>query len=100
VTISKLGDNKMKTILEYAKFYAKKGLHVFPVYWITDEGICSCKKGSECTSPGKHPITKNGYKDATTDDYTISLKNAPKYIQKFIKENNVNVGYKNKTVII
>jgi hypothetical protein len=57
--------------LKYALNYAKRGLHVVPLHWITDEGICSCKKGSECTSPGKHPITKNGCKDASVDSDTI-----------------------------
>jgi hypothetical protein len=37
---------------------------VFPCHWI-DHGGCSC--GANCPSPGKHPLTRNGVKDATRD---------------------------------
>src|SRR5262249_24726224 len=42
-----------------------------PVYSIRPEGVCSCRQGSECSSPGKHPITANGFKNATTNEATI-----------------------------
>lgn len=38
----------------------------FPCWW-TDEGRCACPKGAECSSPGKHPLTSSGVKDATED---------------------------------
>ena len=50
--------------------YASLGWHVFPCYSIV-RGRCGCSKGISCTSPGKHPRTHNGVKDATTDTETI-----------------------------
>src|SRR5262245_43881597 len=43
-----------------------RGWQVIPIYAIVD-GVCSCARGAECTSPGKHPITSRGLKDATLD---------------------------------
>lgn len=55
--------------LEYALHYASLGWGVFPAHTIK-AGVCSCSN-PDCTSPGKHPRTKNGLKDATIDRYTI-----------------------------
>ena len=49
--------------------YAKRGWYVFPAYGITATG-CECGD-AECEKPGKHPATKNGFKDATTDEEQI-----------------------------
>jgi len=43
---------------------------VFPVHGIDDQGRCTCQKAG-CTTPGKHPRTRRGFKDATTDAATI-----------------------------
>src|SRR5215831_2198048 len=53
--------------------YAKRGVKVFPVFGVTNDGCCRCKKPT-CGSAGKHPIgalAPNGFKDATTDPATI-----------------------------
>jgi putative DNA primase/helicase len=55
-----------KNPLQYALQYARYGLQVLPLYGIHD-GHCACKNGKECNRPGKHPRTKNGVHDATTD---------------------------------
>ncbi len=52
-------------MLNAALSYAAKGWHVFPTHSVRD-GICTCGK-SECNAPGKHPIFKGGFKEATTD---------------------------------
>lgn len=47
---------------------AELGLQVFPLHtWSVDR--CSCN--TDCTSPAKHPRTRNGLKDATTDLSTL-----------------------------
>lgn len=57
-------------ILEAALQYARAGLPVFPVHWMKD-GQCSCHLGSACEHKAKHPITRHGLKDATTDEEAI-----------------------------
>lgn len=42
------------------------GFSIFPVHGVSKNGQCTCGK-PDCDHPGKHPATKNGYKDATTD---------------------------------
>ena len=51
-----------------ALYYAGLGMHVFPCYSIVDGG---CRCGQSCRSPGKHPMTRDGFKSATTDPDTI-----------------------------
>lgn len=49
---------------------ASRGWGVVPLHSIRD-GKCSCGKGEACDSPGKHPRTPHGIKDATTDEEAI-----------------------------
>lgn len=56
-----------KTKLDWALETAAHGLPVFPLVHTLPNGDCSCRKGAECPSKGKHPITKHGYLEATTD---------------------------------
>lgn len=46
--------------------YAERGWLVFPLHGITDLNRCTCG-GTGCTSPGKHPRTFAGFKDASRD---------------------------------
>ena len=50
-------------LLSWALGYAEAGFKVFPVHTIRD-GCCTCSD-ADCGSPGKHPRTRNGLKDAT-----------------------------------
>jgi hypothetical protein len=58
------------SMLEAAIRWAELGYAVFPVHSFAN-GSCSCNPGGPCQakppSPGKHPRTANGFKDATTD---------------------------------
>jgi len=58
------------SILDMALQYANTGLNVFPLYAALENGGCSCRQ-SGCGNPGKHPITSNGFEDATTDEDQI-----------------------------
>jgi hypothetical protein len=57
-------------MLRAALDYAAHGWAIFPVH-----GVSSCRCGSrmsDCSSPGKHPLTRRGAKDATTDARVIA----------------------------
>lgn len=53
-----------------ALLYAKWGWPVFPLHTPVGNG-CSCAS-PQCGNPGKHPRTRNGFKDASTDPATIT----------------------------
>ena len=53
-------------MLSAALDLASRGFFVFPCYEIRADGLCACGGLPGC-SPGKHPRTANGLKDATTD---------------------------------
>jgi hypothetical protein len=46
--------------------YASQGWSVFPVHGRTDDGGCTCPR-VDCSSPAKHPVTRNGLLDATVN---------------------------------
>ncbi len=74
--------NTKNKMLKHALRYAKKGWPVLPLYGI-DDGICGCGD-LNCNSPGKHPITQSGHKDATTER---------KFIQSWWEEHpDANIG--------
>jgi hypothetical protein len=41
-------------------------MRMLPIWW-TSNGACACPVGVECGTPGKHPLTRHGAKDATLD---------------------------------
>lgn len=55
-----------------ALIYAAKGWSVIPLFSVSETGVCSCAKGRSCMSPGKHPRTLHGVRDATTDGVRIN----------------------------
>lgn len=60
--------DRSASVLSMMIHFAEQGIYVLPVYGVV-EGQCKCGD-AECTSPGKHPITRlvpHGVKDATTD---------------------------------
>jgi hypothetical protein len=63
--------SKPKTPLEAALAYAKRGWPVFPLHHPDPHRGCSCIDALKCRSPGKHPRTRKGLKDATTDEAQI-----------------------------
>ena len=64
--------NTKNKLEQAAKAYASRfGWAVLPLHSINDER-CTCQK-SDCSSPGKHPLTQNGVKDASNDFQIISI---------------------------
>lgn len=57
-------------LLDAALAYAARGWQVFPCHTPTQPG-CSCTKRDACKDIGKHPRTKNGLSDASTDEAQI-----------------------------
>ncbi len=55
----------MDVKLEAALAYGRMRWRIFPIHSVVD-GRCTCGK-ADCKSPGKHPLTKAGFKEATDD---------------------------------
>lgn len=50
--------------MEAARAYLTRGWRLIPIRWTDPRGRCSCER-PDCGSPGKHPLTVHGLKDAT-----------------------------------
>lgn len=50
---------------------AARGFRVFPV-WEQKGGVCACHRGAKCDRPCKHPRTKRGLWEGTTDTGRIT----------------------------
>lgn len=55
----------MSRMLKAARYYAQIDWPVIPLHSVKD-GRCTCNRDN-CNSPGKHPMTRHGVKDASTD---------------------------------
>jgi hypothetical protein len=64
IPTTKIYENKIKLYKAAFSYIQRLNWPVFPVHSIQN-GRCTC--GRECGSIGKHPRTKNGFKNATTD---------------------------------
>src|SRR5215210_3207896 len=58
-------ERSQPSLLRAARNYASRGWLVLPIAGMASGG-CSC--GKACASPAKHPLTRHGVHDATTDD--------------------------------
>ena len=67
---SALQEWRSDEVVRAALDYAAHGWAVFPVHGVSG-GRCRCGM-SDCSSPGKHPLTRRGVKDATTNGETIA----------------------------
>lgn len=52
-------------LLAWAQRYVEAAIAVFPVNHMLTDGTCSCGDPAKCKSPGKHPLTTHGVKDAS-----------------------------------
>ena len=69
MTADIFGDSSSPSRLQAALSYARLGWAVLPLHTAIN-GLCSCGRAN-CSSPGKHPRTAHGVKDATTNEATI-----------------------------
>ena len=86
---TKTSEDVKSKLLEAALDYAGRGLHVFPVHTPSNGNKCSCG-APDCDNIGKHPRTKNGLNDATTDAAQIE--------RFWHKWPNANIGGRTGTV--
>lgn len=64
-------------LLEHALEYVEKlNWHIFPVWWVNDDGSCGCGD-PECRNQGKHPIPRLAPHGA------CSASNDPKFIRRW-----------------
>jgi hypothetical protein len=68
---SEIAEEPPPDMARAALWWAQHGIPVFPLHTPTAGGICSCAASRDCKSPGKHPRTARGLKDATTDKRQI-----------------------------
>jgi len=57
-------------MLEASLMYAERGWPVIPLHSVSD-GVCTCRKGARCGSPGKHPRVGNWQRASSTVPGTI-----------------------------
>jgi Bifunctional DNA primase/polymerase, N-terminal/Primase C terminal 1 (PriCT-1) len=53
-------------MLDFALYYVNEGLRVLPLHSARSTDCCTCGQAN-CSSVAKHPITRNGVKDASCD---------------------------------
>ena len=73
----------MGDVKEYALAYAQRGWKVIPLYGIGEDGNCTCRLGSECGSPGKHPFWRDWPNKASDD---------PEQIAHWFDQGDYNIG--------
>lgn len=54
-----------------AHSYTARNILILPCWWTLD-GVCQCARGPRCNKPGKHPLTRHGVDDATTNPDRIT----------------------------
>lgn len=64
--------------------YAERGWKMIPLHAPREGGGCSCRKGKDCPSPGKHPRHREWKEAASCDDATL--------MEWFDKWPDANVG--------
>ena len=52
--------------------YAERGWKIVQLWGVEAPSICTCWKGKDCGTPGKHPVSENWQHTATGDPETIA----------------------------
>lgn len=61
----------MDDIAKAAIAYAARGWSVIPLHSIVG-GVCTCRDGATCESPGKHPLWRDWPRQASSDPNTVA----------------------------
>lgn len=86
--------NRMKQALEDAELFYKEGIIAIPAHTPTEYG-CSCYRGKECTSPGKHPCAdERGIKRTSPTEHVL------KWISKYREINLAVLTGKESGILI
>ena len=68
--------------LDAAGLCAERGLHLIPV-WAPDAGTCTCPRGEQCISPGKHP---------SIDSWQTAASVEPAVLRDWFAHADSNIG--------
>ena len=71
-TTTENGENERLSI---ALGYASEGLYVFPCHTVIKKGDrfdCTCRRGPQCPTPGKHPLNQRGLSGASINRQKIN----------------------------
>lgn len=77
------------TVAAAAEYYGSLGWRVFPLYEMAG-AVCSCSKGSECTTPGKHPRVSIPKGEGSVHPATSDLDQIRKW---WVKWPTANIGF-------
>ncbi len=61
-----LGWCNLSDVRDAARWYARTGLHPIALHGVMPGAICTCSKGRDCESAGKHPV-ETGWQKAPLD---------------------------------
>ena len=70
--------------MEMSETYSRLGWKVVLLHGVKGVGICSCHRGSECHTPGKHPVSNDWQSSATSSADLMD--------EWFASKEHVNVG--------
>lgn len=60
----------MSSLRDVIKFFSEEQVPMLPCHAVVD-GVCTCRKGRSCPSPGKHPLMVNWQGAASTDQTKV-----------------------------
>lgn len=52
--------------------YAERGWHLVELHGVVSPEVCTCWKGKDCGTPGKHPVQKDWQEHATCDPEVVA----------------------------
>lgn len=85
----------VRQLYSWASTYARLGWRMIPIHRALAEGLCTCPRGADCGSPGKHPILRSWRTIATTDVGTVSA-----WIDKYRDRMNLAIAPDKGTIVL